>query len=152
MSRRTLALGMVVKKEQNSGRFCQTRTYTEEYPERRHQKVSRNHSSFVDMDNNQVRGKVPFLTTDQHVYSHRMSIHRSLRLKQRRTVVSSLFGFTFLATLVTVSASNFLPCPARPYRHRLADSGLEEETRKGTNVTIAKRPRRWIEEKHPSSS
>lgn len=82
--------------------------------------------------------------------SLRMSIHKVLRLKQRRTFVSSLFGITFFATMLTVSASNILPCPARPNKNRLLDSEREGESPAGGRVIIAKRPRRWIEEKHPN--
>ncbi|TFK76082.1 hypothetical protein BDN72DRAFT_810056 [Pluteus cervinus] len=99
-----------------------------------------------------------------------MSIHKTLRLTQRRSVLSSLFGFTFIASVLTVSASNFLPCPARVDKNRFADSEYDGHggtsssgdnrdghnntvlVTAGSHVTIAKRPRRWIEEKHPSSN
>ncbi|KAJ6509978.1 hypothetical protein C8R47DRAFT_964502 [Mycena vitilis] len=80
-------------------------------------------------------------------------MNRALRFSQRRQFVSSLFGLTFLGAVVTVSASNILPCPARPTKGRYADSDVEggisggEEVRR---VTVAKRPRRWIEEVHPN--
>ncbi|KAH7918832.1 hypothetical protein BV22DRAFT_1075891 [Leucogyrophana mollusca] len=72
-----------------------------------------------------------------------MPISRTLRFthQQRRTVVSSLFVLTFFASVLTVSASNILPCPVRHNRHRYADS----ERRQGAAV-VEKRPRRWIEE------
>ncbi|KAJ7179826.1 hypothetical protein C8R43DRAFT_1055705 [Mycena crocata] len=83
-------------------------------------------------------------------------MYRALRFTQQRQFVSSLFGFTFIAAVVTVSASNILPCPARITKGRYADSDGEGE-RMGTNeglgpqrVTVAKRPRRWIEEVHPN--
>ena len=83
--------------------------------------------------------------------SYRMSIHKLLRLSQRRSFISSLFGFTFIATCLTVSASNILPCPVRPERGRFADSGNDNERApvKGGQVKVVKRPRRWIEEKAP---
>ncbi|KXN86352.1 hypothetical protein AN958_10214 [Leucoagaricus sp. SymC.cos] len=77
-----------------------------------------------------------------------MSIYRVLRLTQRRAFVSSLFGLTFIASVITVSASNILPCPARANRDRFLDSGHESMVSEGP-VQVAKRPRRWIEEKHP---
>ena len=78
-----------------------------------------------------------------------MSIHKLLRLSQRRSFISSLFGFTFIATCLTVSASNILPCPVRPERGRFADSDKEGAPMKGGEVKVVKRPRRWIEEKAP---
>ena len=78
-----------------------------------------------------------------------MSMHKLLRLSQRRSFISSLFGFTFIATCLTVSASNILPCPVRPERVRFADSGNERAPVKGGQVKVVKRPRRWIEEKAP---
>ncbi|KAF6762870.1 hypothetical protein DFP72DRAFT_877180 [Ephemerocybe angulata] len=75
-----------------------------------------------------------------------MSIYKVLRLTQRRSFVSSLFGFTFLATVFTVSASNILPCPARPIKGGFADSA---EQLNPAEVKVQKRPRRWIEEKLP---
>ena len=87
-----------------------------------------------------------------------MSIHKVLRLTQRRSFVSSLFGFTFAAAVVTVSASQILPCPARTHKHRFADSDQEERdgerlfgmaAARGEVVKVTKRPRRWIEDKLP---
>jgi cytochrome c oxidase assembly factor 2 len=75
-----------------------------------------------------------------------------LTTQSRRTIVSVLFGLTFMASVATVSASNVLPCPARPNRHGYADS-LEKDEKfdPQTRVTVAPRPRRrWIEEKTPS--
>jgi len=72
--------------------------------------------------------------------------------RNRRTLVSVLFGLTFLASVATVSASDVLPCPARPNRHGFADSGESDKDRKGllSEVTVASRPRRrWIEERIP---
>ncbi|KAJ7742430.1 hypothetical protein DFH07DRAFT_925585 [Mycena maculata] len=77
-------------------------------------------------------------------------MNRALRFTQQRRFVSSLFGFTFLAAVITVSASSILPCPARPRKGRFADSEVEEGMSEGRHVTVAKRPRRrWIEEVHP---
>ena len=62
---------------------------------------------------------------DEHVWNRRsrMSIYKVLRLTQRRSFVSSLFAVTFFATVLTVSASEILPCPARPIKGtRFADS------------------------------
>ena len=75
-----------------------------------------------------------------------MSVQKVLRLTQRRSFVTSLFGVTFFAACLTVSASNILPCPVRPDKLRFADSRGEEEL---MEVKVAKRPRRWIEEKVP---
>ncbi|KAJ7086721.1 hypothetical protein C8R44DRAFT_820885 [Mycena epipterygia] len=81
-------------------------------------------------------------------------MNRALRFTQQRQFVSTLFGLTFLAAVVTVSASSILPCPARPKKGRYADS--EEEDGMGMaagegarRVTVAKSPRRWIEEVYP---
>jgi len=78
-----------------------------------------------------------------------MSIHKLLRLSQRRSVISSLFGLTFIAACLTVSASNILPCPVRPDRGRFADSYNQGAQMKDGQVKVVKRPRRWIEEKTP---
>jgi len=76
-----------------------------------------------------------------------MSIHHKIiRLSQQRSFVSSLFGLTFFAACLTVSASNILPCPVRPNKTRFA----EEEAERPVDfyeVQVVKRPRRWIEEK-----
>ncbi|KAJ7179290.1 hypothetical protein C8R46DRAFT_887173, partial [Mycena filopes] len=81
------------------------------------------------------------------------TMYRALRFTQRRQFVSSLFGFTFLAAVVTVSASNILPCPAHVNKGRYADSELEGGLGGAVapRVTVAKRPpRRWIEEVYPN--
>lgn len=78
-----------------------------------------------------------------------MSIYRVLRLTQRRAFVSSLFGLTFIASVITVSASNILPCPVRPNRGRFLDSEEEGLMTSEGSVKVVKRPKRWIEEKHP---
>ncbi|KIM91029.1 hypothetical protein PILCRDRAFT_161058 [Piloderma croceum F 1598] len=78
-----------------------------------------------------------------------MRTSRILRFSnhQRRTFVSSLFGFTFFAAVLTVSASTMLPCPVRPHKRRFADGGEERDSTSHSQVTVvAKRPKRWIEE------
>ncbi|EJF62965.1 hypothetical protein DICSQDRAFT_41535, partial [Dichomitus squalens LYAD-421 SS1] len=70
-----------------------------------------------------------------------------LNNRQRRTFISSLFGFTFLASVITVSASAFLPCPAN--RGRYADGetrGMEGLSGRRSVTVVEKKPRRWIEE------
>ncbi|KAG1715923.1 hypothetical protein ID866_1212 [Astraeus odoratus] len=75
-------------------------------------------------------------------------MYKALRItpQRRRTFISTLFGLTFFASVLTVSASNVLPCPVRPDRNRYADS---EEGNRGKHAptTIEKRPRRWIQER-----
>ncbi|KZT72601.1 hypothetical protein DAEQUDRAFT_722763 [Daedalea quercina L-15889] len=69
--------------------------------------------------------------------------------QQRRKFVSTLFGLTFLASVITVSASNVLPCPAHD-RGRFADGQVGEGMTGQRAVTVVeKRPRRWIEEARP---
>lgn len=63
---------------------------------------------------------------------------------QRRSFVTSLFGVTFFASVVTVFASTILPCPARRDRSRWAESSTEKLD--NHEVEVVKRPRRWIEE------
>lgn len=66
--------------------------------------------------------------------------------RQRRTLVSTLFGLTFFASILTVSASNVLPCPVRSDRNYHADS--EHRARGGgPPAVVVKRPRRWIQER-----
>jgi len=80
-----------------------------------------------------------------------MTIHQVLRLTQRRSFVTTLFGMTFVAACLTVSASNLLPCPVRPERGRFADG--EVHGTGAIEVVPAKRTsRRWIEEKVPGSA
>ncbi|EPT03549.1 hypothetical protein FOMPIDRAFT_1115841 [Fomitopsis schrenkii] len=72
--------------------------------------------------------------------------------QQRRKIVSTLFGLTFLASIVTVSASNVLPCPAHD-RGRFADGEIRRGLNGQRTVTVVeKRPRRWIEEAQPKQS
>ncbi|RPD61920.1 hypothetical protein L226DRAFT_535298 [Lentinus tigrinus ALCF2SS1-7] len=78
----------------------------------------------------------------------------SLNHRQRRTFISSLFGLTFLASVVTVSASAILPCPAHPTRGRFLDGSPEADASMGANgrrgiTVVEKKPRRWIEETRP---
>ena len=74
--------------------------------------------------------------------------------RQRRTFISSLFGLTFLASVVTVSASAFLPCPVNRGCH--ADgkgpgmhTGYANANGKRGVTVVEKKPRRWIEETRP---
>jgi cytochrome c oxidase assembly factor 2 len=80
-------------------------------------------------------------------YSFRLTTRRA------RTLTSSLFGLTFFACVLTVSASNILPCPAHTHRGRFADDGNIADVRQPSNgrgtIVVEKRPRRWIEERHP---
>ncbi|KAE9410274.1 hypothetical protein BT96DRAFT_871094 [Gymnopus androsaceus JB14] len=76
--------------------------------------------------------------------------NRALRFAQGRTFISSLFSFTFFATVITVSASNVLPCPARPEHKAFADSDKNSLIKGGEVVVVSKKTRKWIEEK-PSS-
>jgi cytochrome c oxidase assembly factor 2 len=76
---------------------------------------------------------------------------RVLNFTQGRTFVSSLFGITFFAAVMTVSASNLLPCPARPDKGRFMDSGGDEEKiLDGKVLVMPRQTRRWIEEKRPT--
>jgi hypothetical protein len=67
-----------------------------------------------------------------------------------------MFGLTFVTSVITVTAaSTLLPCPTHNHRARYADDmrGIEGDVemteRRKASVTVAKRPSRWIEEKHP---
>lgn len=77
--------------------------------------------------------------------------------RQRRTFLSYLFGLTAFASVLTVAASDVLPCPARSSTRRFAEgdvsivgegqeAGVYNEKRR---AVVEKRPRRWIEEKRP---
>ncbi|ETW84315.1 hypothetical protein HETIRDRAFT_312706 [Heterobasidion irregulare TC 32-1] len=88
-----------------------------------------------------------------------MALSRTLRLthRTRRTLTSALFGLTFFASILTVSASDVLPCPAHSSRNRFADGGEpgDHTSRGGRSsrpAVVEKRPRRWIEEKSPHLS
>lgn len=81
---------------------------------------------------------------------------RPLRLSttRQRSFVSSLFTAAFLGSIITVAASNLLPCPAQKSRVQYADDGTSGSGRNGEyrnrDVVVVKRPRRWIEEKPAS--
>ncbi|KAM5535647.1 hypothetical protein V8D89_010634 [Ganoderma adspersum] len=82
------------------------------------------------------------------------SVSRVLQLnhRQRRNFISSLFGLTFLASVVTVSASTFLPCPAHRNRYADGEAGDVQGMGRRRSITIVeKKPRRWIEETRPVS-
>ncbi|OSC99176.1 hypothetical protein PYCCODRAFT_1470443 [Trametes coccinea BRFM310] len=85
------------------------------------------------------------------------SLARALHLnyRHRRKFITSLFGLTFLASVVTVSASAILPCPADRGRyadgaeaHGAAAAAAALSGKRGSAV-IEKKPRRWIEETRP---
>ncbi|KIY49533.1 hypothetical protein FISHEDRAFT_7885, partial [Fistulina hepatica ATCC 64428] len=69
--------------------------------------------------------------------------------RRRRAFVSTLFSVTFCAAVLTVSASNILPCPVRPERALHADDE-DENFPSNSRVTITRRPSRWIQEKDPT--
>ncbi|KAJ7591237.1 hypothetical protein C8J56DRAFT_557672 [Mycena floridula] len=72
------------------------------------------------------------------------------RLTQGRAFISSLFGFTFFATVITVSASNILPCPARPNKGRFMDTYEDQQPLDVPVVIVDGKKKRWIQEKHPA--
>ena len=74
-----------------------------------------------------------------------------LTSRRARSLTSSLFGVTFLARLLTVSASHVLPCPAHTQRGRFADSDEGVESQRQRAAVTEKKPKRWIEERHPGS-
>lgn len=77
-----------------------------------------------------------------------MVMNRALRFAQGRTFITSLFSITFFATVVTVSASNVLPCPVRPERRAFADT--DKNPINGMEVVVVgRKTRKWIEEKPP---
>ncbi|KAI0290596.1 hypothetical protein BC826DRAFT_913044 [Russula brevipes] len=75
-----------------------------------------------------------------------------LTTRRARSLTSSLFIVTSLACVLTVSASDVLPCPAHPRRGRFADDGDSSDGHRHPpsrrTVVVEKRPRRWIEERH----
>ncbi|KAI0315394.1 hypothetical protein OF83DRAFT_357710 [Amylostereum chailletii] len=73
--------------------------------------------------------------------------------RTKRTLTSSLFALTFFASVLTVSASQILPCPAHVHRGRFADGSEPMQAREGSSrpAVVEKRPRRWIEEKPPNT-
>ncbi|KAH9964311.1 hypothetical protein BJV74DRAFT_303854 [Russula compacta] len=74
-----------------------------------------------------------------------------LTTRRARSLTTSLFGVTFLACILTVSASDMFPCPAHSQRGRFADGDDNEGPSSRRAIVVEKRPRRWIEERHPSS-
>ncbi|EJD01042.1 uncharacterized protein FOMMEDRAFT_110545 [Fomitiporia mediterranea MF3/22] len=79
---------------------------------------------------------------------------------QRRSFISSLFTATFFASIITVAASQILPCPAQKRRAEFyaggdgsSSSSSSSTSDAWTNVptrrTGERKPRRWIEEKTP---
>ncbi|KAF9779476.1 hypothetical protein BJ322DRAFT_1013151 [Thelephora terrestris] len=67
----------------------------------------------------------------------------------RRKAVSYLFALTFFASVVTVSTSNGLPCPARHDRRAFLDS--DDGGRKNATVhVVEKKQTRWIQETRPT--
>jgi len=89
-----------------------------------------------------------------HTHTHRQM--KSARLihwntPNRRKAISSLFVLTFFASVVTVSTSNGLPCPARHNRRAYLDSEDDGTGRKNANVhVVEKKQRRWIQETRPT--
>ena len=83
----------------------------------------------------------------QHQHVFRLTTRRA------RSLTSSLFGVTFLACVLTVSASNMFPCPAHSQRGRFADGDIDSSRHplRSRTVVVEKRARRWMEERHPSS-
>ena len=70
---------------------------------------------------------------------------------KRRKAVTYLFALTFFASVVTVSASNGLPCPARHDRRAYLDSEDNGTGSKNASVHIVeKKQRRWIQETRPT--
>ncbi|KAI0637812.1 hypothetical protein C8Q77DRAFT_1153526 [Trametes polyzona] len=80
-----------------------------------------------------------------------MSATRALHLnhRQRRTFISSLFGLTFLASVLTVSASAILPCPVDRGRHADAAAGAPVGRRA---VVVEKKPRSVVLAQNLNSS
>jgi cytochrome c oxidase assembly factor 2 len=73
---------------------------------------------------------------------------------QRRHATSTLFAVTALAAVITVAASNVLPCPVKPKRGRFADSeedGVQSQAGVKGITVVARRPSRWIQETHPTA-
>jgi len=71
------------------------------------------------------------------------------RLTRNKTLTSTLFALTFATSVLTVAASNVLPCPARPDRVRFAEADDARVATDWRPVVVQKRPSRWIEEKPP---
>ncbi|KAI0049545.1 hypothetical protein FA95DRAFT_1489172 [Auriscalpium vulgare] len=79
-----------------------------------------------------------------------MALSQALLVPARKRNLASLFGLIFFASIITVSASELLPCPAHVHKGRFAD-GKETGAKRDTVTVVEKRPRRWIEEKRPNS-
>jgi len=91
--------------------------------------------------------------TSIHRPSQQMKASRLIHWNtpKRRKAISSLFALTFLASVVTVSTSNGLPCPARHDRRAYLDSEGDGTGRKNAKVhVVEKKQRRWIEETRPT--
>ncbi|KAI9432873.1 hypothetical protein F5148DRAFT_558819 [Russula earlei] len=88
---------------------------------------------------------------DDRMLSPRKYMFR-LTTRRARSLSSSLFGLTFLACVLTVSASDMLPCPAHSKRGRFADENNDVGNVPASRrpVVVQKRPKRWIEEHHPT--
>ena len=70
---------------------------------------------------------------------------------KRRKAISSLFAVTFFASIITVSTSNGLPCPARRDRRAYLDSEDDGTGTKNASVhVVEKKQRRWIQETRPT--
>ena len=77
----------------------------------------------------------------------------------RRSAISSLFALTFISSILTVSASSILPCPARPAGRdylneaeegRGVKSARRESQRSEEDVIVlSRKSHHWIEEKTP---
>ena len=79
-----------------------------------------------------------------------------LSTSRQRSIISSLFTATFFASIITVAASQILPCPAQKrralYDNDSGSSGSDVWLNAGTQSRRApgeKKTRRWIEEKMP---
>ncbi|KAL5508355.1 hypothetical protein ACEPAH_5974 [Sanghuangporus vaninii] len=77
-----------------------------------------------------------------------------LSTSQRRSIISSLFTATFFASIITVAASQILPCPAHKRRAYYANDGGSSSSDAWLNAAQTRRAgekktRRWIEEKMP---
>lgn len=77
---------------------------------------------------------------------------RVLRFAKGRAFITSLFSITFFATVITVSASNVLACPARPKRGTFADTDRNVLMNGREVVVVARKTRKWIEEKPPADT
>lgn len=81
-----------------------------------------------------------------------MAVSRTLYLttRTRRKALTYIFGATAFASVLTVAASDVLPCPVKPNKGRYAEGKDGEEVGRSlaTGAVIERRPvRRWIEER-----